>query len=85
MTDTTERESSSLDIDAGPGSEGETDPGSEGDFTGEPMQGVGRDAELSSGTEGGIGTGSDDADATAGPSGAGAAAGDRPEPPQPGG
>ena len=29
---------SSLDEDAGPGSQGEIDPGSEGDFTGEPMK-----------------------------------------------
>lgn len=29
---------SSLDEDAVPGSQGEIDPGSEGDFTGEPME-----------------------------------------------
>ena len=33
----TEQERSSLDEDAGPGSQGEVDPGSEGDFGGEPM------------------------------------------------
>jgi hypothetical protein len=35
MTDF-ERPTGSLDDDAGPGSQGEVDPGSEGDFTGEP-------------------------------------------------
>ena len=37
MSDIAERETSSLDEDAGPGSQGVTDPGPEGDFTGEPM------------------------------------------------
>lgn len=37
MGDIEERETSSLDEDAVPGSQGETDPGSEGDFTGAPM------------------------------------------------
>ena len=32
-----ERENSSLDEEARPGSQGETDPGSEGDFNGAPM------------------------------------------------
>ena len=32
-----EREGSSLDEDAGPGSQGEVDPGSEGDFGGQPV------------------------------------------------
>ena len=31
------QEGSSLDIEAGPGSQGELDPGAEGDFTGTPM------------------------------------------------
>jgi hypothetical protein len=34
-----ERDTSSLDTDAVPGSQGETDPGSQGDFTGAPMDG----------------------------------------------
>jgi hypothetical protein len=38
MTDF-ERPTSSLDDDAGAGSQGEVDPGSEGDFTGEPTSG----------------------------------------------
>ena len=38
-----EREGSSLDEDAGPGSQGEVDPGSEGDFGGQPVE---EDAEV---------------------------------------
>ena len=47
MTDF-ERPSSSLDDDAGAGSQGEVDPGSEGDFTGDP---TGDSAPVNSGDE----------------------------------
>jgi hypothetical protein len=49
------QEGSSLDIEAGPGSQGEQDPGSEGDFTGtpmgEPMDVTGGDLSPNAGTD----------------------------------
>jgi len=48
MSDIAERKASSLDDDAVPGSQGEVDPGSEGEFSGEPMD---REETLDRGTE----------------------------------